>query len=264
MPEGDTIRRAATTLHAALAGQRVERFETVLAPLARVDAGSPIVGRRVDRVEARGKHLLMWFSAAVGGEASLVLRTHMRMHGSWHIYRPGERWQRPRHELRILIATASYVAVAFTVPVAEFLDAATLEREGVVAELGPDVLAPHFDAREAVARLTARGEMEIADALLDQRAIAGIGNIWKSESLFVARVSPFASVATLSDDQLMRIVTTAARHMRASLTGDRPSWVYGRGGQPCRRCGTPIRRAVQGPDRRSTYWCERCQAGPRS
>jgi len=135
MPEGDTIHRAARALHAALAGQRVERFESVFAHLTRVDADQPIAGRLVQRVEARGKHILMWLDDDQGG-ASLVLRTHMRMHGSWHIYQPGERWQRPRHELRILLETQPYVAVAFAVPVAEFVPAGTIDREGVVAELG--------------------------------------------------------------------------------------------------------------------------------
>lgn len=278
MPEGDTIHRTARTLHTALAGQRVDRFESVFAPLTRVDADTPIAGRTIDRVDARGKHLLIWF------EGDLVLRTHMRMHGSWHIYprsdprcsrlrvgsdsafyrasrgRPGERWRRPRRDLRILIETASYVAVAFMVPVAEFLDAARLEHEGVVAELGPDVLDDAFDAAVAVARLRERGELEIADALLDQRALAGIGNIYKSEALFIARINPFTRVADVPDDQLARLVTAAVRQMRASLTSELRRWVYGRGGQPCRRCGTPIQRAVQGPDRRSTYWCDRCQS----
>ena len=274
MPEGDTIFRAARTLNTALAGQRVERFESVFAHLTRVDSDAPIAGRVMERVEARGKHLLMWFSG------NLVLRTHMRMHGSWHIYRPGERWQRPRHEMRIVIETAPYVAVAFTVPVAEFVDANDVEREGPVAELGPDPLRDGFDAPAAVARLQARGEMEIADALLDQRAIAGIGNVFKSEILFAARVSPFAIVQTLGEETLARIVAVAERQMQANV-GDATSaaaaggrrtinrldplqrlWVYGRRGLPCRRCGTPIQRVKQGPDSRSTYWCERCQ--PRS
>jgi endonuclease-8 len=275
MPEGDTIHRAARTLDTALRGQRVERFESVLAQLTRVDADAPIAGRLVERVEARGKHLLMWFSAVQSG-ASLVLRTHMRMHGSWHIYRPGERWQRPRHEMRIVLATAPYVAVAFSVPVAEFVEAAALEREGPVAELGPDLLSDTFDGAAAVARLQARGDLEIADALLDQRALAGIGNVFKSEILFAARVSPFTRVQTLDAAVLARIVAVAERQLRANVSdvsaaaaGGRtttnrldPSarlWVYGRRGLPCRRCGTPIQRAKQGPDARSTYWCERCQ-----
>jgi len=279
MPEGDTIHRAARTLDTALRGQRVERFESVLAQLNRVNADAPIAGRVVERVEARGKHLLMWLSAPVQSGASLVLRTHMRMHGSWHIYRPGERWQRPRHEMRIVLATAPYVAVAFAVPVAEFVDAAALEREGPVAELGPDLLSDTFDAAQAVARLQARGDLEIADALLDQRALAGIGNVFKSEVLFAARVSPFTRVRALDAATLARIVTIAERQMRANVddagagatrgrtTTNRldPSarlWVYSRRGLPCRRCGTPIQRATQGPDARATYWCERCQPPP--
>ena len=298
MPEGDTIHRAARTLHTALSGQRVERFESVLAHLTRVDADTPIAGRVIERVEARGKHLLMWLSAyrppegraiehcsseaeplssSVRGGTSLVLRTHMRMHGSWHIYRPGEKWQRPRHEMRIVLATAPYVAVAFTVPVAEFVDAATIDREGPVAELGPDLLSDTFDAADAVARIQARGDAEIADALLDQRAIAGIGNVFKSEILFAARVSPFTPVRALAAEQLARIVAIAERQMRANVgdadtvaaAGGRRTtnrldptarlWVYGRSGLPCRRCGSAIQRARQGPDARSTYWCERCQ-----
>jgi endonuclease-8 len=271
MPEGDTIHRAARTLHTALSGERVERFESVLAHLTRVDADTPIAGRLIERVEARGKHLLMWL------EGGLVLRTHMRMHGSWHIYRPGEKWQRPRHEMRLVLTTAAYVAVAFTVPVAEFVDAATIDREGPVAELGPDLLSDTFDAAEAVTRIQARGDAEIADALLDQRAIAGIGNVFKSEILFAARVSPFTPVRALAAEQLARIVVIAERQMRANVgdadtvaaAGGRRTtnrldptarlWVYGRGGLPCRRCGTAIQRARQGPDARSTYWCERCQ-----
>jgi endonuclease-8 len=271
MPEGDTIHRAARALHTALSGQRIERFESVFAHLTRVDADAPIAGRVMERVEARGKHLLMWF------EGDLVLRTHMRMHGSWHIYRPGERWQRPRHEMRIVLVTAAYVAVAFAVPVAELVDAASIEREGPVAELGPDLLSDTFDAAEAVARLQARGDLEIADALLDQRALAGIGNVFKSEILFATRVNPFTPVHRLGADTLARIVTMAQRQLRANVgAGDTvaaaggrrttnrldPSarlFVYGRRGLPCRRCGTLVQRAKQGPDTRSTYWCERCQ-----
>jgi len=294
MPEGDTIHRAARTLDTALRGQRVERFESVLAQLNRVDADAPIAGRLVERVEARGKHLLVWL------EGGLVLRTHMRMHGSWHIWpasatrrqqlqlardsislprfagrSPRGRWQRRRHDVRIVIETASYIVAAIAVPVAEFVDAATIEREGVVAELGPDLLSDTFDAAEAVARLQARGDLEIADALLDQRALAGIGNVFKSEILFAARVNPFTRVHTLDATTLARIVAIAVRQLRANVgdagaaAGGRtttnrldPSarlWVYSRRGLPCRRCGTPIQRATQGPDRRSTYWCERCQ-----
>src|SRR5687767_10460511 len=170
MPEGDTIFRAARTLQRALAGRTVTRFESVFPRLTRVDDDAPIRGRTIDRVEARGKHLLIWFSG------DLVLRTHMRMHGSWHIYRPGERWQRPGHDMRIIVETDAFHAVGFSIPIAEFTSVRDLERSGPLQAIGPDLLADDFDADEAVARVRARPAMDIADALLDQTALAGIGN----------------------------------------------------------------------------------------
>lgn len=283
MPEGDTIRRAADTLQRAIGGQGVTRFESVLPKLTRVDADAPIRGRTVERVEARGKHLLIWFSG------DLVLRTHMRMNGSWHIYRPGERWQRPHRDMRIVVETSAMHAVAFTVPIAEFLTARELATHDVVAELGPDPLSHTFRAEDAIARMQAHAEIAIADVLLDQTVIAGIGNVFKSEVLFGARINPFVPVRQVTSEQLAAIVDVAVRFMRANVvsgfsrtgadtsasggivtyTGMRrttgradPSarlWVYGRGGQPCRRCGTPIARQKQGPYARSTYWCPRCQ-----
>jgi endonuclease VIII len=274
MPEGDTIFRAARTLHRALAGKTVVRFRTVLTQLERVDIDTPLAGRTIERVEARGKHLLIHFSG------DLILRTHMRMNGSWHIYRPGERWQRPARDMRVVIATDDFEAVAFRVPVAEFRTAAALARDDAIQSLGPDLLDPDADLEEAVRRLRDRGPMPIADALLDQRALTGVGNIFKSESLFVAGVSPFARVASLSNDTLRTIVDTARQQLEAnthdpieprlavaggmrSTTGsDRPDrrlWVYGRAGAPCRRCHTPIALAKQGEDARLTYYCPNCQ-----
>ena len=274
MPEGDTIFRAARTLHRALAGRTVTRFESVYPALSRVDVDTPLRGRTIERVEARGKHLLMWFS----GE--LVLRTHMRMHGSWHIYRPPERWRRPRHAMRIVLETEDFHAVAFDVPVAEFATPAALERIRQIAELGPDPLADGFKADEAADRIRARGDVEIGDALLDQTAIAGIGNVYKSEVLFAGRVNPFVKVRELPPDQVDRLVATAVKFMRANVAAGAPSaietyrglrrttgrsdpgarlWVYGRAGKPCRVCGGPISRRRQGPHARSTYWCARCQ-----
>jgi endonuclease-8 len=276
MPEGDTIYRAARTLHRALAGHTVTGFQSVFPRLSRVDDDAPLRGRTIDRVEARGKHLLIWFSG------DLVLRTHMRMHGSWHIYRPGERWQRPRHDMRIVIETAQIHAVGFSVPVAEFETAKDLEREPVVRDIGPDPLAEGFDAAEAVRRISSR-DLAIADALLDQTAIAGIGNVYKSELLFMARTSPFLAAADVPPERIATIVGLAVKFMRANVadaagagivtyTGLRRTtgradpgarlWVYGRWGKPCRRCGTPVSRQKQGPHARSTYWCPRCQAPP--
>jgi endonuclease-8 len=272
MPEGDTIYRAARALNLAFAGRTVTRFESVFPQLTRVDVDHPIKGRTIDRVTSRGKHLLIWFSG------DLVLRTHMRMNGSWHIYRAGERWQRPKHDMRIVIGTDAYEAVAFTVPIAEFTTAAGLDRD--LGHIGPDPLSGDFDAREALRLLQQRGDEQVADALLDQRVLAGVGNVYKSEALFAAGVHPFARVGDLPDAKLERIVAAVTKFMRANVvdgtsaaivtyTGLRrttgradPSarlWVYGRAGRPCRRCGAPIQRRKHGPDARSTYWCENCQ-----
>ena len=274
MPEGDTIFRAARTLHRALAGRTVTRFESVFPHLTRVDHDQPLRGRVVERVESRGKHLLMWLS---GG---LVLRTHMRMSGSWHLYRPGERWQRPRHDMRVVIATTEFEAIAFRVPVAEFLPAGDVERQRDLHALGPDPLSDAFDEAEAAARMAERGDAAVADVMLDQRAMAGVGNIYKSETLFACRVNPFTLVRDLEPATIERLVAAAAKLLRANVadgsgsgivtyTGLRrttgrsdPSarlWVYGRAGKPCRRCGTPVSRRKHGPNVRSTYWCETCQ-----
>jgi len=256
LPEGDSIYRAARTLQRALAGRTVTRFESVFPHLTRIDQDQPLRGRVVERVESRGKHLLLWLS---GG---LVLRTHMRMHGSWHLYRPGERWQRPRHEMRIAIATDAFEAIAFSVPVAEFLKATDVDRQRDLHDLGPDPLSDAFDNAEAVRRIAGRGDMEIADALLDQRAIAGIGNIWKSETLFACGVNPFTRVASLEPDTIAALVAAAARLLRASVneeTGRVPLSVYRRAGEPCRRCRRAISMRKQGENVRSTYWCDGCQ-----
>jgi endonuclease-8 len=271
MPEGDTIHRAAAVLDRALAGRTVLRFESVLSRLIRADADHTICGRIIERAEARGKHLLIRFSG------DLVLRTHMRMHGAWHLYRPGERWQRPRDDMRIVLGTDAFEAVAFNVSVAQIDTAREIERR--LAALGPDVLADGFDVQEAAARLAARPDTAVADALLDQGVLAGVGNVYKSEALFAAGINPFTRVAELALVDLVRLVTIVSRMMHANAPSSdgtlraragrtttgrlNPSarlWVYGRTGQPCRRCGRPIQRRAQGPEARATYWCEQCQA----
>ncbi len=274
MPEGDTIFRAARTLHRAFAGQIVTRFESVLPALTRVHEDAPITGRTIDRVDSVGKHLLIHFSG------DLVLRTHMRMNGSWHIYRPGERWQRPPIDMRIVIATDQFVAVAFTVPIAEFETEHTLLRNEAIGTIGPDLLSDSFDPDAALQRLRAHDAGDIAETLLNQRAMSGIGNIFKSEVLFVAGVNPFTPVPALSDDDLRQIITIARRLLNANVRSQsgggitthftlrstsaraEPNdrvWVYQRTGQPCRKCGTPIASRKQGPYARGTYWCPACQ-----
>ena len=276
MPEGDTIFKAARTLQRALAGHSVVRFETVLVHLARVNDDRPIVGRTVERVEAAGKHLLMTFSG------DLILRTHMRMNGSWHIYRPGERWQRAARDLRIVIGTAEWEAVAFNVYVAEFVDVSQLPRHRPVATLGPDLLGETFDSDAALGRIRARGAEPIADVLLNQRVVAGIGNVYKSEVLFLAGIHPDTATSAISDQAIADMVALARKLLQANTTDTagpgivtyrgmrrttgrmNPSdhlWVYSRGGRPCRKCGTRIASRKSGDDARVTYWCPECQKG---
>jgi len=245
MPEGDTIHRTAATLQKALAGKVVTRYETML---PKIDG--PLRGRTIERVVAAGKNLVIDFSG------DLHLRTHMRMNGAWHIYRPGERWQRPRRDMRVIIETADFVAVGFNIPVAELLTGRELER--VLHPQGPDLLA-EFDVAEAVRRARERNDEQIADVLLSQRVAAGIGNIWKSESLFQRGINPFTRVKDLDDQALEQLFLTARALLKESAAGHRRLNVYSRGGQPCRKCGTAISSRKQGLDARLTYWCPRCQ-----
>ena len=276
MPEGDSIFRAARTLHRALAGKQVTAFESVLPALNRIHDDTPVTGRTIESVNAIGKHLLIHFSG------NLVLRTHMRMNGSWHIYRLRERWQRPRRDMRIVLSTADFEAVGFAIPVAEFISETRLSKHADLRKLGPDVLSETFDAEKVIENLRSQSTVEIAEALLNQRVLAGLGNVYKSEVLFMCGVNPFAPVAHLSDAQLASIVETARRTlnmnvaeglelmttyggMRRTTHRSAPSerlWVYGRARLPCRRCGASIQVRKQGIGARLTYWCDQCQRHP--
>jgi endonuclease-8 len=274
VPEGDTIFRAARTLNRALAGKLVTRFETVFPQLQRVHDDVPVTGRTVEAVESQGKWMQMKFSG------DLVLTTHMLMNGSWHIYRPGERWRRRREDMRIVVGTQDFVAVGFTVPVAQFYTAESLARKSGVSRVGPDVLAPEFNEAEVVERVREHQELETGTAILRQSILAGVGNVYKSEICFACGVNPFQLVSMLSEEELRCLVSTARKFLQANVTessGDRivtytgmrrttgranPSerlWVYGRNHQPCRKCGTPIRSQKQQPGARTTFWCPRCQ-----
>jgi endonuclease-8 len=261
----------ARTLHRALAGRVVTRFESMYPHLSRIDHDAPLAGRTIEAVSARGKHLLMSFSG------DLTLHTHMRMHGSWHIYRTGERWQRPARDMRICIAADPVVAVGFDVPVAEFLTPRQLARHTQLQALGPDLADPAFDPVEARRRIAAHGESPLDELLLNQRVVSGIGNILKSEVLFVAGLDPFAKADSLDDAALGRLLDAARRLMKmnvvesaairpsaghrttGSLDPDATLFVYGRSGKPCRTCGTPIASRKTGTDARLTFWCPRCQ-----
>jgi endonuclease-8 len=278
MPEGDTIFRTARALGRALAGKPITAFRSTYPNLTRFNDDTPLAGRLVECVEARGKWLLIHFS---GGAA---LATHMLMSGSWHIYRHGERWQQPRTNMRIAIENSDYVAVGFRVPVAEMHSAESLKRHSRIPRAEADVLNAGFDAAEAVRRLRARGGEAVGDALLDQRVMAGVGNVFKSEICFVTGVHPFRKVFDLTEDQAQAMVAAAQRLLAANVLEDSGEaivtyggrkrrtthesdpgaslWVYGRKGEPCRRCGEPVRRRLQGPDARVTFWCPHCQPLP--
>jgi endonuclease VIII len=276
MPEGDTIFRAARTLNKALAGKQVTHFESVFPKLNRVDEDQPIAGRTVIRVESHGKHLLMHFSGGVS------LRTHMRMSGSWHIYRTGEAWQLGRSSMRILLETADFQAVAFFVNEAEWLEEGDFARSKL-ARLGPDVLATDFDPSAAVRGMQAHAADPICDVLLDQRALAGVGNVYKSELLFLTKVHPLTPTGSLAPEVLRELAVLAQQHLRANVHEAAPGaittyrglrrttrssdpgerlWVYGRAGQPCRRCGTPVESSAIGRHVRKTFYCPSCQKLP--
>ena len=211
MPEGDTIFRAAQTLHRVLAGKIVTRFESVYPALTRIADDRPVVGRTIESVAARGKHLLIAFSG------DLILRTHMRMNGSWHIYPAAARWQRPARDMRVLVGTSDAVAVAFNVPVAEFLTARDLARHRELKALGPDLLADSFDRAEVLRRMRRSGRDPIGDVLLNQRVLAGIGNVLKCEILFLAGIEPFTPTSSLDDARLNDLIDVAINQLRSNV-----------------------------------------------
>lgn len=278
MPEGDTIYRAARALQRAIGGKVVTGFDTGLAPLARVNDDTPLAGRTVEKVESRGKWCLIHFSG------DLILITHMLMSGSWHIYRTGEKWWMGRDRMRVVIRTEDFQAVAFNVPVAEFHTARTLERYTQIPKLGLDILAGDFTVEGGARRLAeyaaANPQAEVAVVLLNQRVMAGLGNVYKSEVAFTAGVNPFRPMSTLTRNEMTTMAELSQRYMKANVldgsgdgivtySGNRRTthaanreerlWVYGRQGQECRRCGTAIMMRKQGEQARSTYWCPQCQ-----
>jgi endonuclease-8 len=247
MPEGDTLHRAAQHL-SVLAGQHVE-VETPHPRAAAKRIAEQLDGRRLEAVEAVGKHLLLRF------EGGVVLRSHLRMHGRWRIEprgtrRAGKPW--------LVLRGAEHEAVLWNGPVLE------LARDsGPARRLGPDILADPFDVAEAVARLRAAASTrELGEALLDQRLVAGIGNLWKAEALWQARVSPWRALGELDEGELERVLGAAHTLMRSSVEGARPlRRVYRRAGRLCSRCGAVIRSHPQGDGARIAYWCPGCQRG---
>lgn len=286
MPEGDTIHRTAARLRAALAGARVERAESRAPGVADLGVGR-LVGETIEAVESRGKHLLVWFAPS-----GLALHTHLGLHGAWHVYRPGQRWRKAPARATVVLGAAEAVAACFAAPVCELLSGSQVAAHASLAALGPDALAGPdaggTDLAEARRRLDARADWTAGEALLDQRVLAGVGNVFKCEVLFACRVDPWARVADLDETARDGLLATSERMLRANATpgvaqrttratptsatdraapADLPSSagprlaVYGRGRQPCPRCHTPVRVTRHGDQARITYWCPRCQ-GP--
>ena len=253
MPEGDTIYRTAETLRRWLGGREITAAESRIYGFP---AGR-LVGRYVEGVEARGKHLLIRLDQ---GE---VLHTHLRMSGSWHVYPTGRPWRRPAHQARLVLEAGERVAVCFNAPIVELIPARAEGAHPALGRLGPDVLADDLDLDEVRRRARTRPpELAVGELLLDQQVVAGIGNIWRCEALFLAQRNPWTERQKLTDEDLDALVSAAAVLMRDSALGRAvppPRWVYNRAGRPCRRCGTLVEARRQGEHARTAYWCPSCQ-----
>ncbi|MGV1037815.1 MAG: DNA-formamidopyrimidine glycosylase family protein [Candidatus Nanopelagicales bacterium] len=267
MPEGDTIWRTARALDRALAGADIAKADLRVPAYATAD----LAGMAVSSVSPRGKHLLMGLTSpasAIGhGSAELVLHTTLGMDGKWRIYRRGKAWSAgPGHTVRAIVETEQHVAVGYLLPTVELFKASDAALQ--LAYLGPDLLGEDWDSAEALIRMTRHPDRPTGEVLLDQRCLAGIGNVYKSEICFLHKVSPLTAIGEVPDlpslisraHQLLNL--NKVRAIRVT-TGDarRPLWVYGRGGRPCRRCGASIRVSQEGREGRErwTWWCPRCQ-----
>jgi len=266
VPEGDTIFRTAVVLRRVLAGQRVTGFEITAPKVSAAARGEAIVGSLVTAIESNGKHLFITF----GTPQRVVLHTHMKMSGSWHVYRPGERWWEPESEARVVIRTEQAVAPCFHPPIVELLTEKELGLHRVVSHLGPDIIRDEFDIDEAIARLRANQDRDVATALLDQAVISGIGNVFKVEALFLARTSPWAQVHDLDDAKLREIVGHARRLIRLNRAGGvrrthfglnarERMWVDERAGLPCHVCGTMVESGWHPDEVRKSWYCPTCQ-----
>src|SRR4051794_27550661 len=261
MPEGDTVWNTARVVERALAGDVLTRSDFRVPRLATVD----LAGWTVAESASRGKHLLLRLRR---DDRRMTLHSHLRMEGAWRADAPGERWAaKPAPLVGVVLRTATAVAVGYHLH--ELTLVPTAEEESLVGHLGPDLLGTDWDAAEAARRVAAKPEATIAEALLDQRNLAGVGNLYKSETLFLRGVWPWTPVSQVAD--LPGTVTLAQKLVASnrgrwtqtttgSLRRGQTSYVYGRRAQPCRRCGTAIQKADQGE--RITFWCPRCQPRP--
>jgi endonuclease-8 len=277
VPEGDTIHNAARRVAAALVGSEIRSIEMPQERHAKDCWAERLRGRDVTGVDAHGKHLFVRF------DGDLTLHSHLRMGGAWGVYERGRRWHRPAHRAWLVIKTDDHDVVQFDGPVLELMTEGRTRFDQRLSALGPDVLAePDFDRDEFLKRL--RGDdpgRGIGDALLDQRIVAGLGTVWKSEGCFLAGLSPWRPIATVTDDEALRVIEAVRPLMKRSVERggrivtwepaeqspsarrprrrERATWVFERSGQPCRRCGTRVQFRGQGDDNRNTFWCPECQ-----
>jgi endonuclease-8 len=257
MPEGDTIYGAAQRIRSALVGKEIASIETH-ERFARDRWPERLSGRAVRAVESRGKHLFIRF------DGDLTLHSHLRMNGWWGVYERGGRWSKSPSRAWLVIRTDDHDVVQFGGPVLELMTDSRSRIDSRIAQLGPDVMAAEFDEQSFLRRLRADDPTRgIGDALLDQRNLCGIGNLWKSEACFLAGLDPWRPVAEVSDDAALAAVRAVRPLMLRSGQGGghvRDRMVFERHGGPCRRCGSTIRARGQGDDNRTTYWCPECQA----
>ena len=262
MPEGDTIHKLANFLEPRLVGQTIIDAGPANATVAR-----RCVGRRVQQVFARGKHLF------IGFDNNIAIRSHLGMHGSWHRYPPGDAWQRPRSQLSVALTTSDWEYVCFNAKAVEIVRTPSVRERIVHGRLGPDLIADNIEPADLVrrAREILEDDALLVDALLDQRVASGIGNVYKSEVLFIERYSPLIPLPNIDDRSLGRCFATAADLLRRNLGGGRRItrferdgagvlWVYGRTDLPCLHCDTPIVSQRLGYHHRGTYWCPTCQS----
>jgi endonuclease-8 len=257
MPEGDTIHHAAARMRPVLEDRVPDEILTPHPRHAMERWPQRLAGRRVGSIDAHGKHLFIRF------DGELVIHSHLRMNGSWSVRRTGERWARGAHRAWLVLRAGGHDVVQFDGPVLELMTESRTRLDQRLAALGPDILADRFDEPVVLRRLRRDDPARaIGDALMNQRTVAGIGNVWKAEACFGAAIDPWRPVGEVSDEEVISILREVRPRMqRCARDGHtaRDQAIYGRAGRPCPRCGAPIRSRGQGDDNRTTYWCAACQ-----
>ena len=257
MPEGDTIHHAANVIRPVLEGRVPDELRTPQRRHERDRWPERLRGRAVHRVEARGKHLLLHF------DGDLVVHSHLRMTGAWAVYGEGEPWRRSPRRAWLVVRAQGREVVQFDGPLLELMTVARTRSDARLVGLGQDILGERFDEALLLSRIRDDDPTRaVGDALTDQRTLAGIGNIWKSESCFAASLDPWKRLAQAADAEILAVARHAREHMAQSARDGflaRPRSVYGRAGEACPRCATPIRSGGQGEQNRTTYWCPECQ-----